>query len=306
MLDRWPISSYAVPGWFADDDILRLDFRRRSARLAAMHLREAEVPFVLTNVPNVRQAALKWSFEYLSLRMATQGFRVEESTLGNQFMYFHKMGAGGKGGASWVPPQNDIDMSFARYWSLAARANASVTGLGPGEKHYYLTIGAAQSSPWVDNDLAIFSRQGRGFETEEGFRFVLEPASNKGVNCRFGMKGTWSTAHYDGKRNFVAMVRGAKRYILLSPSECGALSLLPRGHPSARHSSIDWRSAAAYNADAAFRKARAVQTVVREGEVLYIPSFWFHAPVSLETTVQCNTRSGKAHKGQEAVQRCGF
>jgi hypothetical protein len=36
-----------------------------------------------------------------------------------------------------------------------------------------------------------------------------------GINCRFGMKGVISTAHYDSRRNFIAMIRGRKRYYLI-------------------------------------------------------------------------------------------
>ena len=83
------------------------------------------------------------------------------------------------------------------------------------------------------------------------------------------MKGVVAAAHYDGKRNFVAMVgawcmlgtapilrphrsltlpaalpppqvRGKKRYVLLPPAACEHLFLRPRGDPSARHSPVDW------------------------------------------------------------------
>jgi site-specific recombinase len=39
----------------------------------------------------------------------------------------------------------------------------------------------------------------------------------------------------------VAMLRGAKRYILTPPSQCKHLSILKeRAHPSYRHSTADW------------------------------------------------------------------
>ncbi len=69
---------------------------------------------------------------------------------------------------------------------------------------------------------------------------MKDPDTYRGINCRFGMKGVAATARYDSRRNFVAMIRGRKRYILLPPAECGKLELFPKGHPSARHSSISW------------------------------------------------------------------
>jgi hypothetical protein len=54
------------------------------------------------------------------------------------------------------------------------------------------------------------------------------------------MTGVTAAAHYDGGRNFVAMIRGRKRYLLLPPSECDKLELIHGSHPSKRHSTVDW------------------------------------------------------------------
>jgi hypothetical protein len=40
------------------------------------------------------------------------------------------------------------------------------------------------------------------------------------------------------------------------------------------------------------REAMALDTVLKAGEVLYIPSFWFHYVTSLQKSGQCNVRSG--------------
>ncbi len=72
----------------------------------------------------------------------------------------------------------------------------------------------------------------------------------RGINCRLGMKGVAAAAHYDGHRNFVAMVRGRKRYVLLPPSECERLELFPRGHPSSRHSQVSWSNLTEVSANA--------------------------------------------------------
>lgn len=38
--------------------------------------------------------------------------------------------------------------------------------------------------------------------------------------------------------------------------------------------------------------APAVETVLKAGEILYIPSFWFHYIISVQKSAQCNVRSG--------------
>lgn len=34
-----------------------------------------------------------------------------------------------------------------------------------------------------------------------------------GINCGFGMRGVVAAAHYDGTRNFIAMLRDRKRWV---------------------------------------------------------------------------------------------
>jgi ribosomal protein L16 Arg81 hydroxylase len=53
-------------------------------------------------------------------------------------------------------------------------------------------------------------------------------------------------------------------------------------------------------------KAKGTQVILREGEVLYIPSYWFHYIVSLDGSIQCNTRSGSSNRGRPDIKECGF
>ena len=53
-------------------------------------------------------------------------------------------------------------------------------------------------------------------------------------------------------------------------------------------------------AEAHLSEAHAIDTVLREGEVLYIPSYWIHYIISLKYSIQCNTRSGSPPNGQGA------
>jgi hypothetical protein len=55
-----------------------------------------------------------------------------------------------------------------------------------------------------------------------------------------------------------------------------------------------------------FDTVDAIDTIVKSGEVLYIPSYWFHYIVSLQYSIQCNSRSGspKNQQGQEFIKAC--
>ena len=99
---------------------------------------------------------------------------------------------------------------------------------------------------------------------------------------------------------------GEKRYIINPPSACSQLGVIAdTHHPSYRHSVIDW-SDIGQAESRGFDKVKAIDTVVRTGEVLYIPSYWFHYIVSLKYSIQCNSRSGTPPKqnGYDYIKRC--
>jgi hypothetical protein len=120
------------------------------------------------------------------------------------------------------------------------------------------------------------------------------------------MKGVTASAHYDSRTNYIAMVRGRKRYLLLPPEECSKLELFPRGHPSARHSQVLWSNLSAVLQHPQLANARATEVVLSMGEIMYLPSFWFHYIVSQDASIQCNCRSGESEQGKPAIEKCGF
>ena len=120
------------------------------------------------------------------------------------------------------------------------------------------------------------------------------------------MRGIIAEAHYDSGRNMVAMIKGAKRYILAPPSACKKLGIISDvKDPSYRHSLIDW-SDINQATDRGFDTVDAIDTIVQAGEVLYIPSYWFHYIVSLKYSIQCNSRSGSPPngEGQADIESC--
>jgi len=292
------------------------NFSDPEERALAEEYRDAELPFKIFAVPNVETVRRKWTDPYLVDSMTGHvQFKVEQSR-NNHFMYWqHKAGASSLYKDWQAPTKIVTGVSFSEWLNWAHAADAEETG--PEVPHHYLMLGTpplaalnkrrlgargglnkARSSHFVTNDLEIFTPDQENF-------FVTNTAANKGIQCRFGMRGVIAEAHYDGGRNMVAMLKGAKRYILAPPSSCSHLTIIPdRRHPSFRHSTTDWSKPT--EADEQLLRARAIDTVVREGEILYIPSFWIHYIISLKYSIQCNTRSGAPpnRQGEEEVQRC--
>ncbi|KAG3194517.1 hypothetical protein PC128_g9292 [Phytophthora cactorum] len=123
----------------------------------------------------------------------------------------------------------------------------------------------------------------------------------RGVRCRLGMRGIIADGHIDGGLNHIFMIRGTKRYIIAPPSACKCLGLMIQGQ-SARHTSFNWSDTSALSEDA--RKCPAAEVALIAGEVLYLPSYWYHP----WTLIQCNLRSGVAIRDdtKQFLSDCGF
>lgn len=112
----------------------------------------------------------------------------------------------------------------------------------------------------------------------------------------------------------IAMISGAKRYVLSPPNACPLLGIVTsRKHPSYRHSMLNFgRVTLLEKEDASLKMSKreiewlriaagapTLSTVLKSGEVLYTPSHWFHYITSLQKSAQCNTRSGIHEEGNE-------
>jgi oxalate decarboxylase/phosphoglucose isomerase-like protein (cupin superfamily) len=277
------------------ETLQHFNYSNPQERKMAEVYRNAEVPFKLYNVPEIDQVSQKWSSSYLSSVMSTERIHVEKSK-SNHFMYWTKPKRGLP--RDFVPPTELIDMKFDDWLSIATHADQYK--LTNESSHYYYMIGSRpgdKKNSFVARDLPVFSSGSPNF-------FITNPSANKGIQCRFAMRGIISECHYDSGKNMIAMMHGAKRYILTPPHTCKYLGIISdKRHPSFRHSVIDWsdlQQAAAHN----FDKVDAIDTIVQEGEVLYVPSFWFHYIIAMNYAIQCNSRSGfpKEMNGVEYIE----
>ena len=278
----------------------------RERKLAAAY-RDAEIPFKLYDVPFVSYASHKWSDEYLSFELSksTAAKHVEKSD-SNHFMYWAMKSWKQKRGKVFEPPTEIVtdSMDFKTWVALARKADQERLAYDKNmaSAHYYFMTNAMQGdrdNSFVAKDLPVFSSGTKNF-------FIPKPQFNKGIQCRFGMRGIIAEAHYDAGRNMIAMLKGAKRYVLTSPRGCKQTQLISDpDHPSFRHSELDWSNATVAR-EHHFDEVDAIDTIVREGEVLYVPSFWIHYIISLEYTIQCNSRFGSPEDKSlfEPIKEC--
>lgn len=277
------------------ETLQHFNYSNPQERKMAEIYRNAEVPFKLYDVPEIDRVSRKWSNSYLSLMMSNERIHVEKSK-SNHFMYWTNSRRGLP--KDFVPPTELIDMKFDDWLAIATHADQYK--LTNESSHYYYMVGSRpgdKKNSFVARDLPLFSTGSPNF-------FITNPSANKGIQCRLAMRGIISECHYDSGKNMIAMIHGAKRYILTPPHTCKYLGIISdKRHPSFRHSVIDWsdlQQAAAHN----FDKVDAIDTIVQEGEVLYVPSFWFHYIIAMNYAIQCNSRSGfpKEMNGAEHIE----
>ena len=292
ILESWNPDIADQPDRFVET-LQHFNYSDPHERRIAETYRDAEVPFKVYDVPEFEKARLKWTKSYLTDRLSGKKCRVEKSK-NNHFMYWTKRNSF-KRSSEYVPPTDVIDMTFDQWSSVAERAD--VMRISNSSEHFYF-MADDHIAPFVREDLPLFSSSTPNF-------FIVNPDANKGIQCRFGMRGIISESHYDSGRNMVAMVTGRKRYILTPPSSCRYLGIISdKKHPSFRHSVIDWSDLQQGRAHS-FDRVDGIDTIVRPGEVLYIPSFWFHYITSLQYSIQCNSRSGfpKNFDGAEHIEK---
>ena len=269
----------------------------------ALAYRNAEVPFVIRDDPVVLPAVERWNRpDYLTNVLGHERlYRTDVSTT-NRLLFYNNNGAKKsvlEGG--WEAPTWETMMPYPDWLTKANNPNASE--LQPDQPHWYFKLDGKSRSRrdhYLFDELPFFN------PTNPNFYMVDPPADGRGeINCLFGMAGTTAQNHFDASRNFVAVLGGRRRYIISHPDQCGHLALHPMGHPSARHSMVDWS-----NPDLAkfpqFEQARSSEVVLQAGDVLYLPTNWFHFIVSLDTSWQCNARSGVTQETMGYILDCGF
>ncbi len=282
------------------ETLQHFNYSNINERMMAKYYRDNEIPFKLYNIPDIESVILKWSNEdYLKKELNRISPHVEESK-SNHFMYWSLRGTSKM--KDYIPPTKLVTLNFNEW--LQKAHDADIKKIKSTDKHYYFMTGSLKG----DAHHSFIARDFNNIFTDlkEPNFFITNLKGNKGIQCRFAMRGIIAEAHYDTGRNMVAMIKGSKRYILTPPSTCKQLGIIAdTKHPSYRHSVLDWSDitqAKSHN----FNNIPAIDTIVNEGEVLYIPSYWFHYIISLEYSIQCNSRSGSPpnNEGHDDIKKC--
>ena len=303
VLGHWNPDNTTVPER-VHQGLCIIDWRDPEQRKTAVRYRRAEVPFVVKHHPVIWKAADRWTSEgYLHSKLGDKAYRNEHSV--NNHMMYWKLRGKRRGPPGWEPPTQDVKLSYPDWREkalemeqLAAHQPESI----PKTEHFYLRLNGAyeRAHEWLFDELPFFD------PSVQNNIFMVDPTDARGINCRLGSRGTIAEAHYDMSRNFILILNGRKRYILAHPEQCSNLELYPMGHPSARHSRVNWSDPMSYETTGKFPHSMVNEVVLEAGDGLYLPTYWLHFIVSLSLNYQCNARSGITRGYQEHINACGF
>jgi Cupin-like domain len=330
LLQHWPPDNITLP----DDNRIyqglcvfdyQADFEK------ALRYREAELPFVIYNDPQVAATVERWNTPgYMQELLGSTVHRTEFSK-NNHFMFHkskprvlrHKIEAGIIP-ADYEEPTKMLQMTYDQ-WLHHANVT-SPSKIDPDRPHWYFRLigcglpdndGSCEtkydSSEWLFDELPFFQPLSHertpdgSIDYERPNLYIGDETKQEGIHCRFGMSGVIAESHFDMQKNAITVLGGTRRYILSHPDQCGNLALYPRGHPSSRHSAVDWSQGKPdLESYPDFAFATGNEILLQAGQTLYLPSNWFHYIVSLELNMQCNTRSGVTHEYDSYLEECGF
>ena len=288
----------------------------------AINYRDAEVPFIIQNDSRVLRTVERWNQpNYLNKLLGPRDYMAEHSN-NSHFMYWMEPKEGQikrlvqklqQELEKWKPPTKRIRMT---YQDWLEHANTT-TVVGPSMEHWYFRLigcglGLGKNcekfpAEFLFDELDFFRVDHGTTENppSSSSLYIKDPRGQQGIHCRFGMRGVIAENHWDSSRNVIVVLGGERRYLLSHPNQCKYLELYPEGHPSARHSAVDWSKPDLISFPN-FQHAQVNEVVLQAGDLLYLPTNWFHHIVSLELNYQCNTRSGRSKTYDEAIAGCSF
>jgi Cupin-like domain len=213
-------------------------------------------PVVIAHATAAWPAATRWNVDFFRTRYGTQSVQVATSRDG-------VFRGDPDAGFSRVTE----DMTFARFLDLLS--SDTVTDL-----RYYLQQ-VPIAGPFADllSDIVVPRYVGVG-----------QPAR---PHFWLSAKGNVSPLHFDLAHNLLTQVIGRKHLRLFGPEQTSLLYPFARTSkiPHMSRVDIDRPDLAAFPK---FAQARSVDVQLEEGQMLFMPIFWWHHVTSLDTSASVN------------------
>lgn len=213
--------------------------------------------------------ALKWNLDYLKDNIGDGNFSVYHSN-DHLFRYFDEKKTSKKlsGKSEFLPPMQRIDMKFSEFYDLIKK---KPNAINEKNKCVYLQQGLNDTvGPQIVQDFVQFNWK---WVTGHQLRNNWGPLTSNLL--LISQQGNVTPCHYDEQENFFAQVEGYKRVILFPPTQFECLYPYPVYHPHDRQCQVDFENPD-FKRFPKFNEAHGLEAVLGPGDVLYLPSYWFH------------------------------
>jgi len=251
--------------FFPCDEIRRI---KASDKDLLCLLKKGDEPLVITESNLIPSETLqKWgNLDYMKEHMSdtNQYFILESKT--KEFRFWQDAEERMSAHPTWQPPNKRITLSLKDFME-------SITSKDGKNGHFHY-MQECYGENVVDEDM---KRQYEAFnwpwlnniKSECGWKEFEK-------NLLFiGQDGYLSPAHFDGIENFFAQIKGRKQCVLFPRSMFERMYPHPTSHPCDCQSSVDL-SNPDFERFPKMRELKGVKCILEPGEVLYIPSYWFH------------------------------
>ena len=237
------------------------------------------LPCILSGISLIESVVGKWTIPYLRENFGGESWTVFASK-SERFQYWSDTKAGSY---AFPRPTENKNMTFAEfaaqmhsYGDESMRLylqQALVVGVGDQILRDFQTLGL---------EAAVALKQLGGWRELTTNLLLVAP------------RGAVTPAHYDEQENIFGQIHGRKYVRLFAPGNFDALYPFPLDHPCDRQSQLIIPAAKdggkrqlPTNAGdfPNFEKAQEYAATLEEGDVLYIPSYWWHQIESITDNV---------------------
>lgn len=277
----WPAPRYV--SWLCGRSCPVIDCSSAGGALPkeAVNRVSQNIPAILRGLKLFPAACDHWSFSFFADNLL--GKQSVFTSENNQFSYWY--GKANSAKFAFKPPTQRQTMTFREFLSQRDRSENSHQSLYFQEAVYKEHV--ARKDPLVREAMSAEMQR----DWDEGLsKEILDQvqklcgADSLNTSSLFcSGEGAYSRPHFDQNPNLFLQVRGAKRWLLFPPEDSPLLYPYPKGHPLDRKSRVDFEAPQVdMLPKAADLKGRGIVAEIGPGDVLWLPSHWWHAVQSLE------------------------
>jgi hypothetical protein len=225
-------------------------------------------PVILRGIASRWPALSRWTTEYLRSSFPDLKVPVEVSTLD----------------PATTDPETRLRGTTPVKMDLGSYIDAALGTTAPDKSYYLAQFPLLERAPALKEDIGSLDRY---MDLPEVYPEWLRAKLRMPAGLWLGPSGSLSTLHFDVAQNFLVQIRGRKRVVLFSPDQSKLLY-----YPHFETRIVHFSPVDVEKPDLArfplFAKARPLECTLEPGDILHIPSGFWHFVRSLDPSLSLN------------------